>query len=82
MGSLDAARQPSSLTYTAAAQVFAKHGQWQQALGVVEELRRRRLRPDVGTYRAISETDWGCDWPVDDALDVLDEIQRAVRGQT
>jgi len=80
MRNLGAGRQPSALTYTAAINVLAAHGRWEEALLVLEDMRALRVKPDVGTYRAIKEADWGCEWPVEKALGVLDKMQRAAKS--
>eukprot|EP00444_Apocalathium_aciculiferum_P002162 CAMPEP_0183398028 /NCGR_PEP_ID=MMETSP0370-20130417/10985_1 /TAXON_ID=268820 /ORGANISM="Peridinium aciculiferum, Strain PAER-2" /LENGTH=661 /DNA_ID=CAMNT_0025578991 /DNA_START=94 /DNA_END=2079 /DNA_ORIENTATION=+ len=63
--------KPSALTYTAAVNVLSKHGRWQETLALLEDMRTARITPDAGTYRAIRENDWGCDWPVERALHLL-----------
>mmetsp|Transcript_148826 Transcript_148826/g.476648 ORF Transcript_148826/g.476648 Transcript_148826/m.476648 type:complete len:369 (-) Transcript_148826:157-1263(-) len=63
--------KPSALTYTAAVNVLSKHGRWQETLVLLEDMHTARITPDAGTYRAIRENDWGCDWPFERALHLM-----------
>eukprot|EP00811_Abedinium_folium_P020349 NODE_2932_length_2119_cov_10.913655.p1 GENE.NODE_2932_length_2119_cov_10.913655~~NODE_2932_length_2119_cov_10.913655.p1 ORF type:complete len:661 (+),score=150.02 NODE_2932_length_2119_cov_10.913655:78-2060(+) len=70
------ATEPSPLTYTAAISVLRAHGQWESALALLSNMSARRVRPDIGTHRAIKDEDWGVDWPVERAVDLLDRMVR------
>ena len=69
---------PDEITYSSVINACAKGGEWQRALGLLDEMRSRGLVPDEITYNSVINA-CAKGGESQRALNLLDEMRRGAR---